>query len=305
MLLVIGLSLTSAAAFAVSANFKHTSAGQVPLPFAAGDRSLTRFIRATLTHPLWRKGIAIDAVGLTLQAVALHLGALALVQPLLLSGLVFALLIRLGTPGAVRLRELGWAAVLVAAISGLLVLIGATSGAATSANASPAILTAAAGVLVVAVCVVFGGRHQDHRLAGPVLGAAVAIAYAGAAALLKAVTNLISQNPFTVVSSWQLYALIVVGAAGLLLNQMAFQTGPMTSSLPTTSALDPLFSVALGVVIFHERIQLGVGRDVGLVVLLVLLSLAILRLAAGSSGHVEPFRAGYPGAEPRELLARW
>jgi hypothetical protein len=68
--LVIGVSLASAFAFAVSSSLKHLSAGQVPDAQDLGARSLGRFIRATLAHPLWQGGIGADVLGLSLQVHA-------------------------------------------------------------------------------------------------------------------------------------------------------------------------------------------------------------------------------------------
>ncbi len=78
---MIGASLASAFAFAMSSSLKHVSAGQVPDAQDLGARSLGRFIRATLAHPLWLGGIGADVVGLSLQVLTLHLGALVVVQP--------------------------------------------------------------------------------------------------------------------------------------------------------------------------------------------------------------------------------
>ena len=91
---VIALSLASSTAFAISSSLKHVSAGQVPDAQDLQARKLLRFIRSTLAHPLWLGGIAADLVGLVLQIAALHLGALAVVQPLLITGLLFALVVR-------------------------------------------------------------------------------------------------------------------------------------------------------------------------------------------------------------------
>ena len=89
--IVVVVTLASALAFSVSSSLKHVSAGQVPDAQDLGARSLGRFVRATLAHPLWLGGIGADVVGLSLQVIALHLGALGVVQPLLISGLLFAL----------------------------------------------------------------------------------------------------------------------------------------------------------------------------------------------------------------------
>ncbi len=66
--------------------------------------------------------------------MALHVGALALVQPLLVSGLLFALLLRhLGSRSITR-QEVAWAVLLTNCVIGFLVL----SGAVTNGTDGPA-----------------------------------------------------------------------------------------------------------------------------------------------------------------------
>jgi len=64
MWVVVVVTLASALAFSVSSSLKHASAGQVPDAQDLGARSLGRFVRATLAHPLWLGGIGADVVGL-------------------------------------------------------------------------------------------------------------------------------------------------------------------------------------------------------------------------------------------------
>jgi len=52
-----------------------------------------------VSHRLWLAGILADTGGLGLQVYALHLGALAVVQPLLVIGLLFALALNHVTSG--------------------------------------------------------------------------------------------------------------------------------------------------------------------------------------------------------------
>ena len=85
------------------------------------------FIRATLSQPLWLGGIACDIIAVGLQVLALHLGSLSVVQPLLITGLLFALILRPRVEHhRISRRQLSWAVVLTAALAGFLLL--ATSG---------------------------------------------------------------------------------------------------------------------------------------------------------------------------------
>jgi len=278
---VVAVTLASALAFSVSSSLKHASAGQVPDAQDLGARSLGRFVRATLAHPLWLGGIGADVVGLSLQVIALHLGALGVVQPLLISGLLFALLLRSRSGGHVSRRELGRAVVVSLALAGFLVLahtsnqIVPTDG----PDRTAAIATAVTGLVLAAVCVQLGRRQRHGGRAAALLGVAVGTIYAATAALLKALTSIALQGPVPLLTSWQLYAVLVLGAGGLLLNQVAFQAGALSASLPAIATVDPLLSIAIGVIVYDEQIRHGLPAGAGLVLLLLVLGGAVIALA--------------------------
>jgi hypothetical protein len=266
----------------VATSLKHVSASQVPDAQTMHPRAVGPFIRATLAHPLWLGGIVADAVALSLQIVALHLGALAVVQPLLISGLLFALVLRQGTAGRISRREIGWGVVVTAALTAFLLLAG-TAGhrmpVTDGADRAPAVAAAVIGVLLAGVCVALGRRQTSGGRSAALLGIAVGATYAGTAALLKAVTDIALRGPLALIGSWQLYTLIVLGAGGLLLNQLAFQAGPLAASLPAIATVDPLLSIAIGVLVYDERIRHGPAAGTGLGLLLLLLGVAVIALS--------------------------
>ena len=113
--------------FAVSATFAHRSASEVPDAQGFQPRQLLGFIRATLTHPYWLGGIALSTVGLGLHAFALTGGALAVVQLLMVLGVLFALpLQRRLRQERIPRNELLWALTLVVGLAGFLLV--ATAG---------------------------------------------------------------------------------------------------------------------------------------------------------------------------------
>lgn len=85
--------------------------------------------------------------------------------------------------------------------------------------------------------------------------------YASTAALLKALTSMALEGIGPLLSSWQLYVVVVLGATGLLLNQLAFQAGPLNASLPATSTVDPLLLVLGVAVIALTRTEHTPDRD--------------------------------------------
>lgn len=290
--LVIALSLGSALAFATSSTLKHVSAAQVPDAQDLAPRSVGRLVRATVAHPLWLAGAAADVVGLSLQVLALHLGALAVVQPLLITGLLFALILRQRTGRRSSRKEIAWGVVLTMTLVGFLALSGAARHGHSHhpVDRGAAVVAAVVGIVLAATCIILGRAQRPGGRSAALLGIAVGAIYASTAALLKALTSIASDGPLAILTSWQLYTVLVVGAAGLVLNQLAFQAGPLAASLPAIATVDPLASIAIGVAVYGERIRHTLGAGFGLAALLLLLGVSVIQLA----------RLGAPRPDPSE-----
>ena len=279
--LVVALSLGAASAFAASSSLKHVSAGDTPDAQSFRPGKLRSFVLATVSHRLWLAGIACDVAGLGLQIIALHHGALAIVQPLLVTSLLFALILRRRFGHHhVTVDQVVWALVLCFALAGLLYL--ATPGTSAvvheSADRLPAVVAGVVGVALATACVELGRRQRSEGRSAALMGVAVGAIYAATAALLKALSDIAVRSPLHILISWQLYVVIALGAVGLLLNQLAFQAGPITASLPATASVDPLLSIVIGVAVYDERIHRGPGGGAVLTVLICLLGLAVIQL---------------------------
>ncbi len=276
---VVVLSLGSALAFAISTNLKHASAAQVPAVSPLRVGAVARFVAATLSHRLWLAGVLADAVGLSLQVLALHRGALAVVQPLLISGLLFSLLLRRRQGRRVSGAEIRWALVLTGCLVAFLSLVGANPGAGGNGpDRLPAAVAAVAGVGLALACLVLAHRRRPAADAAALIGVAVGIVYAATAALLKGLSERVVQGPLVALTSWQLYTVVVVGAIGLFLSQLAFQAGPLTASLPAIATVDPLLSIVVGVLVYDEHISRGPWSGLGLITLLALLGASVIQL---------------------------
>ena len=287
---VVLVTLAAALAFATSSALKHVSAGQAPDAGRMHPRALARFVTATLSNRYWLGGIAADVVGLSLQLVALHRGALGVVQPLLLTGLLFALLLRGRSQGRISGREIGWACVVIASLAGFLALAG-TAGSVLPTDGidrKPAVAAAVVGAALAVVCVALGRRATRQGRSAALLGIAVGAVYATTAALLKALTSIALEGIGPLLTSWQLYVVVVLGAAGLLLNQLAFQAGPLNASLPAIATVDPLLSIAIGVIVYDEQVRQGVPAALGLGALLLVLGVAVIALVRTEPAPAEP-----------------
>ena len=58
-------------------------------------------------------------------------------------------------------------------------------------------------------------------------------------------------------SSWQLYALAVIGLGSFLIMQAAFQVGPFAASQSTLILVNPFVSIVVGAVLYGESLRGG------------------------------------------------
>ncbi|NYG06398.1 drug/metabolite transporter (DMT)-like permease [Phycicoccus badiiscoriae] len=280
--LVVAASLASTVFFAVSTVLKHHSAATLPATRGGSAARARRFVASTVSSPWWLGGMAADAGGLGLQAFALHIGAVSVVQPLLVTSLLTSLLMsHLTTRTRVTNRELRWGALLVLAIVGFLTVSGASSPHLQhqAPDRGAAAISGGLAVLLAISCVVVARRVPSGRRAA-LLATAVGTLYAFTAVLIKAVTEVLAtKGLWSMLTSWQLLVLLTCGAAGLLMAQMAFRAGPLHTSLPIIATVDPLLSVALGVVVYDEQLRSTPGAVVAQALLLVGLAIAVFKLS--------------------------
>jgi len=273
----VGFGSGAAACFAIATAAQHHSAGGVPQAGGLQDRALLAFARATLRQRLWLLGVGADLVGLTLHVLALGQGSLALVQPLLISGLLFALPARrlldhrLATPA-----ELVRAVLLVVGLSVFLLAADPSGGG--PADRLPAALLAVALALVAGGLLIVGRRCSD-QLRAALYGTAAGVAFGATAALIKACTNVAALGWSHLFTSPALWLLLVVGPAGLLLNQLAFQAGPLSASLPALTVVNPLVSLAAGMLVFDEQLSSQPSRIGAAAVALIVVVAASIALS--------------------------
>jgi drug/metabolite transporter (DMT)-like permease len=279
-------SLGAALCYALASVLQQQAAAGQP-----ASRSLRpALLLSLLRRPRWLVGIVADVAGFALQVVALANGSLALVQPLLVSGLLFALPVG-AFSARTRLRTLEWlgAVELVAGLSLFLVVANPAEGH-PEASAVAWAVTVAATVVPAALLVVLAGPAGPRRAL--CLGAATGLLYGLTAALTKASAHLLEEGVVHALTRWELYALVIVGLAGMLTAQSAFQAGSLSSSLPVLTALDPLASIAIGALAFGERLT-----DRGPAPLLEVLGVAAMVAGIFSLSRSQ-LVAGVPEAAP-------
>lgn len=291
---MIVTALASALAAAASSILQHHSARTAP------DGRTGRLLGHLLTRPLWLAGLVASAIGLALHVVALAHGQLAVVQPLLISGVLFALpmsaLLEGRRPSA---REWFLALILVAGLALFLLAARPSPGRVELDGDVLAISSVTAGAIVVILAVIALRWPRGHKPA--LLGAAAGVGYGLVAALIKQAAAIYETGFLHLLSDWPLWTLISVGAAALGLTQMAYRAGPLAKSMPALTVSDPAASVALGALAFQERLAgdpLAIALQViGFVVMAAAAAQLARREAEGGAGPVE-VAAPEPGVGP-------
>ncbi len=247
-MLAIGFAACTALVNAFAVTSQHIAS------FSARDQiSLKQTIGRIVRHPLWLLGW-IGLIGsLVSQSLALHFGPISTVQPVLMSELVFALILR-----RLWLRQsisrITWLSASVSAVSLALFIVATSPRSAvhpptsTQWEVSVAMISVGIGSLVATSV----GRTPAVKAC--LLAIATSLSWALEATFIKAATNVLTTHGWSgLAKSWTLYAFMAGGLAGLLLEQSALHVGPLRNSLPFIVTIDPIVSIALGLGLYSER----------------------------------------------------
>lgn len=257
MTITIIFALAAALANAVHLMTQH--AASVGVSKTHRGRDLVAFL---IRQPLWLLGWAAAAGGFAFQAVALHNGQLSIVQPLLVTELVFALLLRRFWIHQ-HIAKMAWTAALItcAALTVFLTAAEPHGGHLQPDAADWAFALAVFGGAVALSAVMARWGSPVRRAA--LYATAASITWALMAAFIKATTNvLVASGPVGVLEHWPIYALVASGVLGSVLQQAALQVGPLSVSQPLIVVIDPAVAIVLSVWIFDERFTVSVVQKI-------------------------------------------
>ncbi|MFF0227368.1 DMT family transporter [Streptomyces sp. NPDC004629] len=270
--LAVVCAVAGAASNAVGTAFQRKAASTVSQGGGLG------LMIALVRRPAWSIGIAGVAGAALFQALALVNGPMALVQPLFVLELPFALLV-IAPLMHRRLPATAWRAV-AGMVGGLaLVLVAA----APSGTRNEAVMTRWLPVLALTLgamglAVVLARPAHSSLFRAAALATAAAIGNALTAALMKSATGVLADSGFTAfLCTWQTYGFALAGVGALLLLENSLQAGALVASQPALTIGDATVSLLLGVVLFGEEIRTGWWLTVELAGVLLILW-GVLRL---------------------------
>ena len=210
-----------------------------------------RLILSSMRRPLWWLGLGVMVGAPVFQYLALRVGNLTQVQPVLTTELLFVLLIIVVThhqrPGRI---EWTGAAGIVIGLTVFLVAANSTGDVTQISKAWAVVMT------VVGLGLVGGFYLASRRTKGStravLLGAAAATCFSYQAAM----TQIVAGVPLTkIFTQPALIGLVIAGLTGFLLFEHALRAGHIAASRASMVIVDPLLSVILGVVVFNDRLR--------------------------------------------------
>nr|WP_221246872.1 DMT family transporter [Gordonia humi] len=273
--LSIVLAVLSAAFFAVAAVLQQKGTEGMSDDAAIG----VGFVIALFQRKIWLAGLAANLAGFALQAGALAIGSLLLVQPFTVSTLLFALPLAAWTQKRrLQWREWMWAGVLVV---GLVVF--AVLGEPAAGITAPSFRAWILPLAVLAACAVLsmsrGARlpHGAQRSLVLALGAGVILGYS--APFTKTAMDALGDGLVRGLCSWELWAMIVASSVGTMWQQSSFQAGDVQTSLPAVTVLKPMVATAIGLTIYQEHLRIDRAGDVAVVAALCVMVVAAFALS--------------------------
>ncbi|MDG4859801.1 DMT family transporter, partial [Streptomyces sp. T-3] len=186
---------------------------------------------------------------------ALGRGEVSLVEPLLATNLLFAMALSRRLTRQALGRQ-GWGGLLLLA-GGVTAFIVAGEPHGGRSGTDPLRHWLIVGVVLCAALLLTVVARRLRLGVGPtLLGVAAGLLYG----LQDAFTRISGQRLtadgwLALVSSWQPYAVLVIGVTGLVLVQSAFEMAPLRSSLPALTAAQPLAGIVCGVGFLGDRLR--------------------------------------------------
>lgn len=279
--LVVLLSICAAIFMAIGIVVRQRATMDVPAELGVSTVMLTTLLR----RPLWWFGTTAAVFGYVFQALALIKGSLLLVQPLLVSALLFALPLSARMAGRrVTRGEWLWAGLLTISLA-VFVLLARPGPQQQVASIPTAAIVGAVCLLIIVGCVVVAVRLGGWQRA-VLLAVSVGVLFGVVAVVTRVVMHLADQRGLlSLLTTPAPYALVVLGVIATLLQQSAFHAGALQTSVPTMLVLEPVVAVVLGALLLGEALEAGRYQAIALTVAIAAMTAATVALGRDEGAY--------------------
>jgi drug/metabolite transporter (DMT)-like permease len=251
------LALVAAIAFALAAALQQR--GQFALARRGNAVEGLGGLVRLLAVPIWLAGTVVLLLGYGLQGAALDRGKLIVVQPLLVTTIVWAL--PLGywlTAQHVARRQVLGAGVVVIGLA-LFVLVGDPDAGVANASTESLLLAILVVSAVVAVLLLLSRGKASAAARAAVLGVCAGLYFGLSAGFAKPVLHDLPVSVGEAAGDWWTWALLGSGFVGFLLQQLSLATGQLAPAMAAVSASKPAVSVLLGITLANRETEMPDG----------------------------------------------
>jgi len=290
---VVVLALVAALCAAIGIVVRQLSTRHVPAEEGMSASMFTSLLR----NRIWWAGTGAAVLGYVFQALALSFGSLLLVQPLLVSCLLFALPISARIVGErVTRAEWGWALLLTVGLA-VFVLVGKPREGHVDPTVLSWILVAAVCIPLIVGCIAGAARSLGDRRA-VLLAVAVGVMFGMIALFTKLSARSFQTGGLAaLLSNPAPYLLILVSVVATVLQQSAFHAGSLQTSVPTMLVLEPIAAVLLGILVLGEELTVHGPAILALPVAVAAMLAGTVALARDSAALDEKLAHEYAESE--------
>jgi drug/metabolite transporter (DMT)-like permease len=258
-----------------------------------------RLLLDLLRHRRWLAGVATMVAGQLLSAWVIGHLVLSVAEPLLTANLLFALLLAWPLSKQPLTRsEIAGALVLIAGVTVLSLARTVRSPEVTLGDrANWPFALGAVGLTAAAFTVLARKRSGDLR--ATLTGASAGVTFGLQDAITRRVIQVLTGHGVAaLLTTWPAYLLIAAGLIGFWLMESAFSAGPLHASLPAITAAEPVTGIALGIVVFSDRLHTSPGLIAVQAAGLVALVCGVIMVARGPALTATRRSPDHPPGEP-------
>jgi drug/metabolite transporter (DMT)-like permease len=258
--------------------------------------------RLSLRDIRWWWGGLAAAASFGLQAIALVLGSVVLVQALQVTALLFALPTNARLTGHPVTRwEWLWAMMLAGAVA-VFITVGDPAAGHQRGSLKVWLIVAVVMGPALALCVL-GARICSGAVTAVLLAVVSASSWALFAVLTKGVIEAAHDGPGGLLSAPELYAWILAALVGTVFQQSAFRASTLIASLPAMTVAEPVVASVLGVTVLGERLDTPGPQMFILVAAVVAVVIATTALARGEAATMVADGDGRPAFPDPDVAA--
>lgn len=253
-------------------------------------------LRRLLRDRRWWAGSLVAGAGFGLQAAALGLGSVVLVQALSVTSLLFALVLNARVNHRKISRAQGiWATLLVAAVAVVVTVGDPGEGTPRGSVKTWTVVALIVGPALI-LCVV-GARMFPGSVGALLLGVLSGSLWGIFTVLTKGVVDRLDHGILAVLRLPELYVWLALAIAATAWEQSAFRAGPLTASLPAVTVTEPIVGAVLGVTVLGETLQTTGPRVAALIISVAVMVAATVALAHSQAAGSREAESRTPATE--------